>query len=147
MVSVGQSSILSRAARARRQPKPTVVSPLHPESGQHSSLPAMREDYFKEALEIVGDPYDLVNMIWERMQMLRRGDLPLVESLERLPLEDVALREIIEGRIAALSGVIAVQRSIHALHCRAGRPFADDVQVGAPSSPRIDAPCNAAAPA
>jgi len=28
----------------------------------------MRNDYFKEALEIVGDPYVLVNMVWGRVQ-------------------------------------------------------------------------------
>jgi DNA-directed RNA polymerase subunit K/omega len=31
--------------------------------------------------------------------MLRRGARPLVESLEKLDFEDIALREIFEGRI------------------------------------------------
>src|SRR5438045_6561150 len=35
-----------------------------------------------------------------RSKQLRRGSRPLVESLEKLAPEDVALREIIEGRIS-----------------------------------------------
>jgi DNA-directed RNA polymerase subunit K/omega len=41
----------------------------------------MKEGNFDEALEIVGDPYDLVNMIWERVRMLQGRRRPIVESL------------------------------------------------------------------
>jgi len=59
----------------------------------------MRDDYLREALKLVDDPYVLVNVISTRVKMLRRGARPLVESLEKLALEDIALREVIEGRI------------------------------------------------
>jgi DNA-directed RNA polymerase subunit omega len=64
----------------------------------------MRDDCLKEALEIVDDPSVLVNVISGRAKMLRRGNRPLVESLERLSLEDVARREVIEARITPVLG-------------------------------------------
>ena len=59
----------------------------------------MRDDYLREAQKIIEDPYILVNVISTRVKGLRRGARPLVESLEKLELEDIALREVIEGRI------------------------------------------------
>jgi len=81
----------------------------------------MRDDYFNEALDIVGDPYVLVNMIWDRMKMLHGGNRPLVDSPETLSLDDVVLREIIEGRIAYVSGDIVVQKDIVGLKAIATR--------------------------
>ena len=59
----------------------------------------MRDDYLKEALKVIDDPYVLVNVISTRVKMLRRGARPLIESLEKLALEDIALREVIGGQI------------------------------------------------
>lgn len=59
----------------------------------------MRDDYLKEALKVVDDPNILVNVVSRRVKQLRRGNRPLVESLEKLSPEDTALREIIEGKI------------------------------------------------
>lgn len=59
----------------------------------------MRDDYLKEAREIVPDANMLVSVVSKRVKQLKRGHRPLVESLERLDPEDVALREIIEGKI------------------------------------------------
>ncbi len=60
----------------------------------------MRDEYLQEALKKISDPYILVNVVSRRVKQLRRGSRPLVESLEKLLPEDVALREIIEGRIS-----------------------------------------------
>ena len=60
----------------------------------------MRDDYIKEALKSVQDPNVLVNVVSRRVKQLRRGNRPLVESLEKLSSEDTALREIIEGKIS-----------------------------------------------
>jgi DNA-directed RNA polymerase subunit omega len=60
----------------------------------------MRDDYIKEALKVVNDPNILVNVVSRRVKQLRRGNRPLVESLEKLSAEDTALREIIEGKIS-----------------------------------------------
>ncbi len=60
----------------------------------------MRDDYIKEALRTVPDPNILINVVSRRVKQLKRGSRPLVESLEKLLPEDVALREIIEGKIS-----------------------------------------------
>src|SRR5690606_35289847 len=60
---------------------------------------SMRDDYIKEALKVVPDPNLLINVVSRRVKQLKRGSRPLVESLEKLSPEDVALREVIEGKI------------------------------------------------
>ena len=59
----------------------------------------MRDDYIKEALKTINDPNILINVVSRRVKQLKRGSRPLVESLEKLSPEDVALREVIEGKI------------------------------------------------
>lgn len=60
----------------------------------------MRDDYIKEAQKVITDPNILINVVSRRVRQLRHGNRPLVESLERLNPEDIALREIIEGKIS-----------------------------------------------
>ncbi|MSU65033.1 MAG: DNA-directed RNA polymerase subunit omega [Opitutus sp.] len=60
----------------------------------------MRDDYIREALETINDPNVLINVVSRRVKQLRRGNRPLVESLEKLSPEDTALREIIDGKIS-----------------------------------------------
>ena len=60
----------------------------------------MRDDYIREALKTIEDPNVLINVVSRRVKQLRRGNRPLVESLEKLSPEDTALREIIDGKIS-----------------------------------------------
>lgn len=60
----------------------------------------MRDDYIKDALKQIQDPNILINVVSRRVKQLKRGNRPLVESLEKLSPEDIALREIIEGKIS-----------------------------------------------
>ncbi len=60
----------------------------------------MRDDYIKEALKSINDPNVLINVVSRRVKQLKRGNRPLVESLEKLSPEDIALREVIEGKIS-----------------------------------------------
>jgi DNA-directed RNA polymerase subunit omega len=60
----------------------------------------VRDEYLKEARKIIQDPNVLINVVSRRVKQLRHGSRPLVESLEKLSSEDIALREIIEGRIS-----------------------------------------------
>lgn len=60
----------------------------------------MRDDYIKDALKAVNDPNILINVVSRRVKQLKRGNRPLVESLEKLSPEDIALREVIEGKIS-----------------------------------------------
>ncbi len=59
----------------------------------------MREDYLKQAQDVITDPNILINVVSRRVKNLKNGAKPLVESLERLSLEDVALLEVIKGKI------------------------------------------------
>ena len=59
----------------------------------------MRDDYLKEAHKVIPDSNLLINVVSRRVKQLRRGSRALVESLEKLSPEDIALREIIEGKI------------------------------------------------
>ena len=60
----------------------------------------MRDDYLEAALVIISNPNILVNVVSRRVKQLRRGNRALVESLEKLLPEEMALREIIEGKIS-----------------------------------------------
>ena len=64
----------------------------------------MRDDYLKEAQKVIPDANILINVVSRRVKQLRRGQRALVESLEKLAPEDIALREIIEGRITYEEG-------------------------------------------
>ena len=60
----------------------------------------MRDEYLKKAQTIIPDPNILINVVSRRSKQLKGGYKPLVESLEKLEPEDIALREIIEGKIS-----------------------------------------------
>ena len=60
----------------------------------------MRDNYLKQAHQVITDPNILINVVSRRVKQLKSGSPPLIESLERLDAEDVALREIIDGRIS-----------------------------------------------
>ncbi len=60
----------------------------------------MRDDYLAQALKVIDDPNILVNVVSRRVKQLKRGNRALIESLEKLLPEDIALREIIERKIS-----------------------------------------------
>ena len=103
----------------------------------------MKDDYFKEALGIVDDPYVLVSMIAKRVQMLRRGDRPLVDTGGRLSFEDVALREIIDGRITYILGDLVVLEDIAGLRGTGAASHTGNPWSHASAAPFVNAPCSA----
>jgi DNA-directed RNA polymerase subunit omega len=60
----------------------------------------VRDEYLKSAQETIGDPKILVNLLSQRVRQFRFGARPLIDTLERLDPEDIALREIIAGKIS-----------------------------------------------
>ncbi len=60
----------------------------------------MRDEYIRDALKTINDPNILINVVSRRVKQLKRGNRPLVESLEKLSAEDTALREVAEGKIS-----------------------------------------------
>lgn len=59
----------------------------------------MRDDYLQAAQLVITDPMILINIVSRRAKQLKNGYKPLIESLERLSAEDLALREVMEGKI------------------------------------------------
>ena len=59
----------------------------------------MRDDYLQAARRVIEDPNVLINVVSRRVKQLKNGARPLVVSLEKLANEDIALREIVEGKI------------------------------------------------
>ena len=61
----------------------------------------MKYTLLDEAAKVIPNPDILVNLVSKRVKQLRNGAEPMVQSLEKLSLEDIALREVIEGKITA----------------------------------------------
>ncbi|MDR0535297.1 MAG: DNA-directed RNA polymerase subunit omega [Puniceicoccales bacterium] len=59
----------------------------------------MRDEYLKEANKVITDPNILINVVSRRVKQLKQGVEPLYQTLEKLEAEDIALKEIIEGKI------------------------------------------------
>ena len=59
----------------------------------------MKSNLVDQAAEIVPDPQILVNMVSKRVQQLNSGRSPLVDTVPSMGAADIALTEIIEGKI------------------------------------------------
>jgi len=59
----------------------------------------MKSDLIEQASEIIPDPTILINMVSRRVKQLNMGRTPLVDRLPGQGLADLALREIIEGKV------------------------------------------------
>lgn len=86
----------------------------------------MRNDYILNASKVIDDPYILVNVVSRRVKQLRHGHRPLIESLEKLSLEDTALREIAERKITYeipnLAAIEAARPALRAPATRSAQP-------------------------
>ncbi len=64
----------------------------------HRSIP-MKVKLIEQAAEIVGDNQLLVNIVSKRVQQLNHGADPYVPTTPEMQSGDIALMEIIEGKI------------------------------------------------
>lgn len=60
----------------------------------------MRSDLVEEASKIIKEPPVLINLVSARVKQLNMGRTPLVQTDHRMGAADIALTEIIEGKIA-----------------------------------------------
>ena len=60
----------------------------------------MNSELAKKALEIVGNPNVLVNIVSRRVRQLTSGSRPLLADTAKLGSADIALLEIIEEKMA-----------------------------------------------
>lgn len=66
---------------------------------QTADISTVRDEYIKAAAKKIEDPNILINLVSRRVKQLKYGHKPMIESLERLSPEDIALREIIEDKL------------------------------------------------
>ena len=59
----------------------------------------MKSHLVEKAAEIVTDPLVLVNLVSQRVRQLNSGRSPLVPTRPSMGAADIALTEIIEGKI------------------------------------------------
>lgn len=59
----------------------------------------MNSEFVKQALEKVGNPYDLVNLVSRRVRQLNGGMRPLLANVGQMGVADIALSEIIEEKL------------------------------------------------
>ncbi len=61
--------------------------------------PNMSSTLLEEALKKIPNQQLLVNVVSKRVRQLSQGHRPMIDSGPRMGLSDIALREIIEGKL------------------------------------------------
>ena len=64
----------------------------------------MNTELVEKALEVISDEPLLINLVSKRVQQLNNGRSPLFTIVERMGTADIALAEIIEGKIVIDDG-------------------------------------------
>ena len=59
----------------------------------------MKSTLVDQASKIVIDPQVLINIVSQRVRQLNSGRAPLIDALPSMGAADIALTEIIEGKI------------------------------------------------
>ncbi len=59
----------------------------------------MKSDLLEKASEIVTDPLVLINLVSQRVKQLNSGRSPLIAVRPSMGVADIALTEIIEGKL------------------------------------------------
>ena len=77
---------------AFEQSKPSSRFPTKP----------MKSNLIDQAAEIIKDPQVLVNIVSQRVRQLNSGRSPLIDALPSMGVADIALTEIIEGKVKLL---------------------------------------------
>lgn len=73
------------------------------EKSKGISKSPMKSTLVDQAAKIVIDPQVLINIVSQRVRQLNSGRAPLIEALPSMGAADIALTEIIEGKIVVNS--------------------------------------------
>ena len=86
--------------------QPSAASSI---SGRKKAVGAsnMRSDLVERAREVITDPPILINMVSQRVRQLNNGRPPLIRVISRMGQADIALQEIIEGKIVLVDEEVA----------------------------------------
>ncbi|MDG1358056.1 MAG: DNA-directed RNA polymerase subunit omega [Akkermansiaceae bacterium] len=69
------------------------------ESKPRFSPNSMKSNLVVQASEIIEDPQILVNVLSKRVAQLNQGRSPLIDTVPSMGAADIALTEIIEGKV------------------------------------------------
>lgn len=70
----------------------------------------MMSHLLEEAAKKITSPQVLINMVSRRVRQLSQGHRPLIEPAPRMGLADIALKEIIDGKLTFEAGpVVAIK--------------------------------------
>lgn len=98
----GSSAALPSLPLSEQAPSmlPDNVVPFE-QARPHSRFPGspMKSDLVDKASEIVTDPLVLINLVSQRVRQLNSGRSPLIPIRPSMGAADIALTEIIEGKI------------------------------------------------
>ncbi len=79
------------------------IIPFDQSSASSSSPKSPMKSYLVDkAALIVKDPQVLVNIVSQRVRQLNSGRAPLIPTVPSMGTADIALREIIEGKIVVI---------------------------------------------
>lgn len=59
----------------------------------------MNSNLLAQAAELIPDPQILVNVISKRVTQLNQGRAPLIDTVPSMGTADIALTEVIEGKV------------------------------------------------
>ena len=76
--------------------------PQQPVSGYPAK--SMKSSLVDQASEIIDDPQILINVVSKRVAQLNQGRSPLIDTLPSMGAADIALTEIIEGKVVLSEG-------------------------------------------
>ena len=79
----------------------SATVPVQPSSMQSSLL--------EEASKIIPDQQKLINIVSKRVRQLSQGHRPLVQVMPRMVYSDIALKELIDGKLTFRDGDVAVE--------------------------------------
>ena len=86
------TALTSSASTILQFPIPQSRDPVH-------SLRHMTTQLLQEAAQVIPNQQLLINVVSKRVRQLGLGHRPLVETMPRMSLTDIALKEIIAGKL------------------------------------------------
>ena len=100
------------SARVSDQPSSPrfVVLPPPDQMAAPATVPvqpsSMQSSLLEEASKIVPDQQKLINIVSKRVRQLSQGHRPLVQVMPRMVYSDIALKELIDGKLTFRDGAV-----------------------------------------
>ena len=80
--------------------EPSNIIPFdQSEPTPRASANSMNSNLLTQAAEVIQDPQILVNVVSKRVAQLNQGRAPLIDTVPSMGAADIALTEIIEGKV------------------------------------------------